>query len=252
MKKLMMATVGMVGMVSAAKAETIDVMMLYTQPAADKISGSMSTRINNLISYANRVYRNNGLDITLNVVAQGRISTSDLQPTESDLDLITDSNSIQGYRNQYKADMVVLLGTRENIFQGGQLQGYVCGIAWVGRGNNGTMYSSSNSRAYSISAVDCGYNTFVHELGHNMGLAHSRRQGDRSGGVYSYGMGHGVDFSFSTIMAYPQAYNGNVTQLDIFSDPDWNACNSQPCGVTGVSNSYQAIRPIIDDVAGYR
>ena len=88
-----------------------------------------------------------------------------------------------------------------------------------GQGNNGTLYSSSQSRMYSISAVDCGLSTFVHELGHNMGLGHSVRQGS-VGGVYNDGIGHGVDNNFSTIMAYPQAF-GSATQLDYFSDPYW-------------------------------
>ncbi len=245
MKKMILGALSAIAMISTVKAETIDIMMLYTKPAAD-YSGSMSTKINNLISYSNRVYRNNGLNINLRVVAQGKITNTNRVPSSSDLNWLTNNSSIRGYRSQYRADMVALLGKRQNVSGG-----YVCGIAWVGQGSNGRMYSSSRDRAYSISAVDCGDNTFVHELGHNMGLAHSRRQGDTSGGVYVYGMGHGVDYSFSTIMAYPQAFRGNVARLDVFSDPDWNACNSQPCGVSGVSNAYQAIRPIIDDIAGY-
>lgn len=236
---------GLMAATSAVKADTIDIMMLYTSPA-QQYSGNMSTKINNLISYANRVYRNNGININLRVVAQGRITSSNRVPSSNDLNWLTNSSSIKNYRSQYRADMVALLGKRQNVSGG-----YVCGIAWVGQGANGRMYSSSKSRAYSISAVDCGNNTFVHELGHNMGLAHSRRQGDTSGGVYKYGMGHGVDYSFSTIMAYPQAFRGNVSRLDVFSDPNWNACNSQPCGVSGVSNAYNAIRPIIDDISGY-
>jgi hypothetical protein len=245
MKKMFFGALAALGLMASTKAETLDIMMLYTQPAAD-YSGNMSTKINNLISYANRVYRNNGLNITLRVVAQGKITNSNRVPSNGDLDWLTNNSSIRGYRSQYRADMVALLGKRQNVSGG-----YVCGIAWIGQGRNGSMYSSSKDRAYSISAVDCGNNTFVHELGHNMGLAHSRRQGDTSGGVYVYGMGHGVDYSFSTIMAYPQAFKGNVSRLDIFSDPNWNACNSQPCGVAGVSDAYRAIGPIIDDIARY-
>ncbi len=245
MKKMIIGALCLIGLMTTAKADRIDIMMLYTKPAQD-YSGNMGTKINNLISYANRTFRNNAVDINLRVVAQGKITNTNRVPSGSDLDWLTNNSSIKGYRSQYRADMVALLGKRQNVSGG-----YVCGIAWVGQGSNGRMYSSSKARAYSISAVDCGNNTFVHELGHNMGLAHSRRQGDTSGGVYRYGMGHGVDYSFSTIMAYPQAYNGNVSHLDIFSDPNWNACNSQPCGVSGVSDAYRALGPIIDDIAGY-
>ncbi len=134
-------------------------MVLYTQPAANNVS-NIDTKINQYISHANRVYQNNAVDLQLRLVgAQSSAATSsDLQPTESALDLLTDSSGVQNARSSNGADMVVLLGNRENIYEGG---------------NNGTLYSSSQSRMYSISAVDCGLSTFVHELGHNMGLGHS-------------------------------------------------------------------------------
>ena len=231
-------------------AATIDVMVLYTQPAANNVS-NIDTKINQYISHANRVYQNNAIDLQLRLVgAQSSAATSsDLQPTESALDLLTDSSGVQNARTSNGADMVVLLGNRENIYEGGQLAGYVCGIGWVGQGNNGTLYSSSQSRMYSISAVDCGLSTFVHELGHNMGLGHSVRQGS-AGGVYSDGIGHGVDNNFSTIMAYPQAF-GSATQLDYFSDPYWSGCNGQACGVENESNAYRAVNAVINQIANY-
>ena len=75
---------------------------------------------------------------------------------------------------------------------------------------------------YSITAVDCGATTFVHdvhELGHNQGLAHSLKQGDTSGGVYVDGMGHGVQNEFASIMASPHMF-GSATQYDYFSNPN--------------------------------
>lgn len=235
---------------AASHAATIDVMVLYTQPAADNVS-NINTKINQYISHANRVYRNNAVDLTLRLVgAQSSAATSsDLEPTESALNTLTNSSGVTNARNSYKADMVVLLGTRENIYENNQLVGYVCGIGWVGQGRNGRLSSGMDSRMFSVTAVDCGATTFVHELGHNMGLGHSVRQGSR-GGVFSDGIGHGVDNNFSTIMAYPQAF-GRATQLDYFSDPDWSGCNNLPCGVTGQSNAYRAVNSVIDQISRY-
>lgn len=243
----MLTTVFAVG---TAQAATIDVMVLYTQPAANNVS-NIDTKINQYISHANRVYRNNAVNLTLRLVgAQSTAATSsDLEPTESALNALTNSSGVASRRSTYNADMVVLLGTRENIYENGQLVGYVCGIGWVGQGSNGTLTSGMDNRMFSVTAVDCGATTFIHELGHNMGLGHSVRQGS-IGGVYRDGIGHGVDNNFSTIMAYPQAF-GSATQLDYFSDPDWSGCNNLPCGVTGESNAYRAVNAVIDQISRY-
>lgn len=244
---VMLASVFTVG---ASQAATIDVMVLYTQPAANNVS-NIDTKINQYISHANRVYRNNAVNLTLRLVgAQSSAATSsDLEPTENALNLLTNSSGVSNARSNYNADMVVLLGTRENIYENNQLVGYVCGIGWVGQGSNGSLTSGMSDRMYSVTAVDCGASTFIHELGHNMGLGHSVRQGSL-GGVFRDGVGHGVDNNFSTIMAYPQAF-GSATQLDYFSDPDWSGCNGLPCGVTGQSNAYRAVNSVIDQISNY-
>lgn len=228
---------------ASLQAATIDVSILYTQPAANAVS-NINTKINQYISYSNRVYRNNAVDLELRLASSTLASNSNLQPTESALNAITNSSGVRNYRASNRADMVVLLGTAERVSNG-----IVCGIGWVGQGSNGNLNSASKDLMYSITAVDCGSTTFVHELGHNMGLGHSVRQGSQ-GGVYPWGIGHGVDNNFSTIMAYPQAF-GRATQLDYFSDPDWSGCNGLPCGVTNVSNSYRAVLAVIDEIAAY-
>lgn len=249
-----LATLAALGFMATANAETIDIMVLYTQPAANKVA-NMETKINALIAEANDIYESNAVDITLNLVKTANASSSDLKPSNGDLDLLTDSSWVQEQRSLYKADMVALMGTKDTVVDGGKTYS-VCGLAWVGQGQSGgtggaTMDSRSKDLAFSISAADCAGYTFIHELGHNMGLSHSERQGDTKGGVFVDGMGHGVNDSFSTIMAYPFVYGDATTQLDIFSDPDWNACKDQPCGVPGVSNSYKTLQAVKDDIAAY-
>lgn len=228
-------------MSGSAFAETINVMMLYTTPAANQ-SGNISTKINQYISHSNRIYRNNGLNVNLNVSYQGNASSSDLTPTEGTLNAVTNSSSVNNARSSSKSDMVVLLGTSEQLSNG-----FVCGVGWIGRGSNGNMFSYSKDLMYSVTAVDCAATTFVHELGHNMGLGHSVKQGN-TGGVYTDGVGHGVQNNFTTIMAYPQAF-GSASRLDYFSNPNSFNCNGQRCGVSGQSNAWKTVNAVRDDIS---
>ncbi|MFA0810248.1 zinc-dependent metalloprotease family protein [Microbulbifer epialgicus] len=247
LKKSLAAAVAAATISSFVNAETIDIGIVYTEQA-EAYTGNISAKIDQYITYANNSFDRNDIDIQLNLVGTASISR-DRRPTEDDIRAIAASSDYQNWRASKNADMVILLGMSESD---GRFT--TCGIAFVGEGSNGTMYPDSRDSAYSITAVDCGYNTFVHELGHNLGLSHSVRQGDTSGGVYSYGLGHGVLNKFSTIMAYPHSFN-TTTQYDWFSDPDWVECSGLPCGerVNGqdISNAYRALGPVVDDVAGY-
>ncbi|MFA0810251.1 reprolysin-like metallopeptidase [Microbulbifer epialgicus] len=255
---------------SVVSAETIGITMLYTQPAAQH-TGDISVKIDSLISEANRIYENNDVDIQLELVDSRQFSDLNMTVTGESLAEVAGVNayieseagiptwdkflawggwSEEKERESKGADMVALLGMGEPAFENGERVGTYCGIAYLGEGANGVMDQMSKRRAYSVTAVDCsgGALTFVHELGHNMGLSHSPRQPGQPG-VYSYGWGHGVDDNFSTIMAYPHYY-GDAIRLDMFSNPG-KLCNSLACGVENVSDSHRAIVPIIDDMAGY-
>jgi hypothetical protein len=142
--------------------------------------------------------------------------------------------------------MVAVLGTGQSAGNGL----ISCGLAWVGQGTNGNLYSSMNSRMYSITAIDCGASTFVHELGHNQGLAHSRKQGDTAGGVYTDGMGHGVQDEFASIMAYPFVF-GNATQYDYFSNPNWSI-SGIPFGVTNQSYAIRTVTATKTSIANFK
>jgi peptidyl-Asp metalloendopeptidase len=218
----------------ASQAETIDIGIMYSDAAAAKTS-NINTKINQLISFSNQVYSQNGINITLRLVGTLSLGGNNVTPSSGWLNAITDTGWIQDYRNQWGADMVAVLGTGQSAGSGL----ISCGIAWVGQGSNGSLYNSYNSKMYSISAVDCGATTFVHELGHNQGLAHSRKQGDTSGGVYVDGMGHGVQNVFASIMAYPHVF-GSATQYDYFSNPSWSV-SGYAYGITGQAYGWKTV-----------
>lgn len=244
MKKAILATALTLAS-GLTQANTIDIAILYSDEAAANTS-NIQTKINQLISFSNQVYSQNEINLRLNLVASASIGSAQVTADENWLNALTDSTSIAQYRDANNADMVALLGVGSSA--GSNL--ISCGIAWVGQGSNGNLYSSQVNKMYSITAVDCGATTFVHELGHNQGLTHARRQGDTSGGVYKDGMGHGVYNVFTSIMAYPHVF-GSATQYDYFSNPNWTA-NGYPFGVEGESYAWKTVNATKDDIANMK
>ncbi|MBE0361240.1 MULTISPECIES: M12 family metallo-peptidase [Pseudoalteromonas] len=247
MKKLITTTAvaAALCMTSIVQAETIDIGILYTDQSAAATS-NIDTKINQLIAFSNQVYSQNGVDITLRLVGKKNLGDYAVTPSEQWLNSITNSSYVDGLRSDWKADMVAVLGTGQSAGNGL----ISCGLAWVGQGTNGNLYNSMSNNMYSISAIDCGATTFLHELGHNQGLAHSRRQGDTSGGVYTDGMGHGVQNNFASIMAYPHVF-GSATQYDYFSNPNW-AVGGVPFGVTNESYAIRTIKATKTSIANFK
>ena len=138
---------------SVAQAETIDIGILYTDQSAAATS-NIDTKINQLIAFSNQVYSQNGVDITLRLAGKQNLGDYAVTPSEDWLDSVTNSSYVDGLRSDWKADMIAVLGTGQSAGNGL----ISCGLAWVGQGTNGNLYSSMSSRMYSITAIDCGAN----------------------------------------------------------------------------------------------
>ncbi len=209
-----------------AAKKTVDVMVVYPSQATTVTQGKdIPALAASYIEYANKTYRNSNVDIKLRLVHLRKVSISGTGSVSSTaLQNFARNKQIGDLRTKYGADLVVLLTLRKST--GG---GFLCGIGYVPQGTNGKFYWGAKSGGYSVSAVNCGNPTFVHELGHNMGLGHSYVQGSQ-GGIYPWGRGHGKKNNFATTMAYPQAY-GSAVRVQQFSSPSQNKCNSLPCGI---------------------
>ncbi|WP_440056343.1 reprolysin-like metallopeptidase (plasmid) [Pseudoalteromonas sp. T1lg65] len=231
---------------SFASATTIDIGILYTNQSA-AATANINTKINQLVAFTNQVYSQNQLDLQLRLVGTQNLGNHDITPTSGWLNGVTQSSYVAGLRNSWGADMVAVLGTSER--DGNYI---TCGLAWVGQGSSstGNLYSNMSDRMFSITGIDCGATTFVHELGHNQGLAHSRKQGDTRGGVYVDGMGYGVQDNFASIMAYPHVF-GNATQYDYFSNPNWSL-GGVPYGVVGEAFAWKTVNATKNSIASFK
>jgi peptidyl-Asp metalloendopeptidase len=212
-----------------AASTVVDVLVVYTDGAAALYGGDPTTRINQIFQVTNQIYADSGVNLEVRVAKTMKVSYTDDNAAETALNAITfnqDSafSGVAAAREQYKADMVVLYRPFKQVHGS-------CGVAWVG-GSNGGM--SSGHKAYMFAHVainSCGDFVTAHELGHNMGLKHSRKQ-DGVGGVFHYALGHGVVGSFTTIMAYQNEFNVDYWDGKVykFSNPEI-LCKNQPCGV---------------------
>ncbi len=215
----------------ASAISTIDVMVVYTPGVANAYSGDPSTRINQLFSVANQIYLDSGVDLQLRLVKTLQVDYTDDNSNDIALNDITyglgNFTNVAALRQEYKADAIVLYRPYKSV-QGS------CGVAWVNGVNTNGNFSSPGIKNFMYADLPintCGDYVTAHELGHNMGLRHSRKQ-DGTGGTFPYALGYGVDGQFVTIMAYQSSFNADYWAGKVykFSNPAL-LCKNLPCGV---------------------
>lgn len=208
----------------------IDVLTLYSPDVEAMYGAATTTRINQMISVANQIYRDSGVAITLRPVHQSRVNyRSAGVDMYQQLDELTMGShpafrQVAALRQQYGADLVVLMRPIDT-------QSGLCGLANLGGYRTmGDMLSfNERDNAYSLVGIDCPVSSVLaHELGHNMGLTHSLVE-DGEGGTFPFATGYGVQGQFATVMATPSRF-GNASRIARFSDPQAK-CQGMPCGV---------------------
>lgn len=187
-------------------AATIDLLVTYDDASNSHFNGQVDTAMRSWIAQANDIYRNSQIDIQLRLAGTMHHNVGGNTMGEV-LGNIRVDGAILQRRQQVGADFVTQLHRTG-----------ACGVGYVAVDKNW---------AFNVVGPNCGAQVLAHELGHNMGLNHSRRQGDTRGARFGYALGHGVDGLFATTMAYPGVFGTNW--LPTFSNPR-TSCRGVPCG----------------------
>lgn len=219
-------------LLDAPSAQTIiDVLVLYDSDV-ENLYSDVSARVNHLFYVSNTIYKDSGLNIAINVKNILHYNTT----TSPALEEIANDEEVQAVRVQNKADMVL-------IYQENKTDGFgLCGIAY--RPESYDEEDHFESAMFSQVYANCPVDVTAHELGHNMGLGHSQLQDGSNLTPFSYGLGHGVDGKFATVMAYAFEFN-TENQILKFSSPDYECVTGFPCGIAvGQSGEAHATKVI--------
>ncbi len=200
------------------------VLVLYTVGAFNAVS-DISSVINDAIYNSNQAYSRSRIYNVKLELAERRGLSSFREMSSARIDLLNFrvNPTAQAWRDQYKADLVVLL-TKPNAY------GSVKGLAPVY-----TPGLTDSDDAYAIVDVDAavGGRVFTHEVGHMQGgQHHPDDQGVDPDLGYDYGRGHRGRWSsciggfgwlcgydrFATIMAYTRG--GVYPRINNISNPD--------------------------------
>ncbi len=191
-------------------ATEVDLLLLYDGDTETRFNGQPAATLRSWVDQINTIYVNSKVDIQLRLV--GTLRHDPAGSTMFDvLNNVGPNSFASSKRDEYGADFVSQIHAPTGLFCG--LSPRVTGLA---------------ADAYSVVDNTCGAVTLAHELGHNMGLNHSRLQKDEGGGLYPYGLGYGVNGLFCTVMAYPSFFG--ASRLSVFSNPNLS-CMGVPCGV---------------------
>ncbi len=234
---------------------TVDVLAVYTPAArtwAVANEGSISNTIAQAMAKGQLAADNSGVFVNVNLVHSAEVAYTEDGDSGVDLDRLQDPadghmDVVHTLRNTYGADLVVLF---ENIGDTG-------GIGYLLESPFGEP-----AWGFSITRVQQASWTYttIHEIGHNMGLAHHKAQNTEAGpGLFSYSAGWrwtGTDGrQYCSIMTYElgRYFADGITheRVAYFSNPGI-AHLGTATGHPADGDNARTMRATKDVVAAYR
>lgn len=199
-----------------------------------------------IVELGNQVLADTLTDTVLNVVASKPVDIPVDVSNSEVLEFMSEDLDIANDRSFYKADLVhAIRATTSNTYDDG-----VCGVAYftvsngLGKRDDAWSQGVTQWKPRENYSYYCPDETFIHEVGHNLGSTHERGQYDggiQAGTAYPYSYGVRETGSFRTIMSY-----GTEPYVGIFSAPE-GTCAGIACGIPITSpNSADNRRSILN------
>ena len=199
---------------------------------ASEYGGSnLDATITHHLAVANSFFKDSGLAIEVRNI--GIYSVGDDSDLDADAVLETMAAREGIFTNlntllDRQPDLFMHYSTVDVIKTGGK-------ASVLGSRNDGIIdyknrYLNGNNRG--VVGIDNASLTLGHEVGHLLGLTHSRRQNSSASlGAFPWSLGHGIDDDFATVMAYASEFN--ALRVGVFSTPNLQ-CGStgKPCGIS--------------------
>lgn len=203
----------------------VNILVVYNHGVSNRYGGLPLTRIHHVIEVTNQIFFNSEVYINIQLAAtlevdypsEGSLFTALDEITKLTLDVFS---PIRALRYETGSDMVMLALISSSTS--------TTGYAWA-NGGNGDI-SRFVDKMYSAFYLDESDYLIAHELGHNLGLHHSRQQVPYKGVSFDFALGYGVEHQFATVMAYQSVFS-TVNKIYQFSNPE-QECEYLPCGIS--------------------
>lgn len=204
----------------------IDVLIVYTPRAKSwaDANGGIQNIVNQSMAVAQNSADNSDIGLEFRLVFSSEVDYQESESPNTDLRRLTTSPEFNGlgtqylgymdevhdWRDEFKADLVALF-----IFTDA-----VGGLGWLNTNTNGDdRFGFSLTRVQQAAGT-----THAHEMGHNMGNAHSRLQNQNAaggtGGLFPYSTGWRWTGQDNQEYASVMTYNEGAASAQIFSNPD--------------------------------